>query len=110
MRVRATARVLFPAGLTCSQILPILAVIVIAFVFRRAHAAAGHGAPTAPSRTSEKLAPYECGSSFEDARTEARRALTTSLRSFSSLFALETPFSFPAAVTLKEIGSFGFWS
>ena len=58
----------------------------------------------------EKLAPYECGfEAFEDARMkfDVRYYLVAIL---FILFDLEIAFLFPWAVTLEEIGSFGFWS
>ena len=58
----------------------------------------------------EKLAPYECGfEAFEDARMkfDVRYYLVAIL---FILFDLEIAFLFPWAVTLNEIGSFGFWS
>src|SRR5260221_942253 len=59
---------------------------------------------------SEKLSPYECGfEAFEDARMkfDVRYYLVAIL---FILFDLEIAFLFPWAVTLKEIGSLGFWS
>ena len=59
---------------------------------------------------SEKLSPYECGfEAFEDARMkfDVRYYLIAIL---FILFDLEIAFLFPWAVTLGEIGSFGFWS
>ena len=59
---------------------------------------------------SEKLSPYECGfEAFEDARMkfDVRYYLIAIL---FILFDLEIAFLFPWAVTLNEIGSFGFWS
>ena len=58
----------------------------------------------------EKLAPYECGfEAFEDARMkfDVRYYLVAIL---FILFDLEIAFLFPWAVSLKEIGGFGFWS
>jgi len=58
----------------------------------------------------EKLSPYECGfEAFEDARMkfDVRYYLVAIL---FILFDLEIAFLFPWAVTLNEIGSFGFWS
>ena len=58
----------------------------------------------------EKLAPYECGfEAFEDARMkfDVRYYLIAIL---FILFDLEIAFLFPWAVTLNEIGAFGFWS
>ena len=59
---------------------------------------------------SEKLSPYECGfEPFEDARTkfDVRFYLVAIL---FIIFDLEVAFLFPWAVTLGEIGLFGFWS
>ena len=58
----------------------------------------------------EKLSPYECGfEAFEDARMkfDVRYYLVAIL---FILFDLEIAFLFPWAVTLNEIGAFGFWS
>ena len=71
----------------------------------------GIGSFVAPNRpTPEKLSPYECGfEAFEDARMkfDVRYYLVAIL---FILFDLEIAFLFPWAVTLNEIGSFGFWS
>ena len=59
---------------------------------------------------SEKLAPYECGfEAFEDARMkfDVRYYLVAIL---FILFDLEIAFLFPWAITLNEIGGFGFVS
>ena len=59
---------------------------------------------------SEKLSPYECGfEAFEDARMkfDVRYYLVAIL---FILFDLEIAFLFPWAVTLNEIGLFGFLS
>ena len=58
----------------------------------------------------EKLSPYECGfEAFEDARMkfDVRYYLVAIL---FILFDLEIAFLFPWAVSLREIGSAGFWS
>ena len=58
----------------------------------------------------EKLSAYECGfEPFEDTRMkfDVRYYLVAIL---FILFDLEIAFLFPWAVTLNEIGSFGFWS
>jgi NADH-quinone oxidoreductase subunit A len=64
-----------------------------------------------PSRPDpEKLSPYECGfEAFEDARLQfdVRYYLVAIL---FILFDLEIAFLFPWAVSLKEVGVFGFWS
>ena len=59
---------------------------------------------------SEKLSPYECGfEPFDDARRkfDVRFYLVAIL---FIIFDLEVAFLFPWAVTLGEIGLFGFWS
>jgi NADH-quinone oxidoreductase subunit A len=88
---------------------PILLFIVIALVF--GGIMLGAGAVLGPHRPdSEKLSPYECGfEAFEDARMkfDVRYYLVAIL---FILFDLEIAFLFPWAVTLNEIGSFGFWS
>ncbi len=57
-----------------------------------------------------KASPYECGfEAFEDARMkfDVRYYLVAIL---FILFDLEIAFLFPWAVSLKEIGAFGFWA
>ena len=65
----------------------------------------------APSRPDpEKLSPYECGfEAFEDARMkfDVRYYLIAIL---FILFDLEIAFLFPWAVSLGDIGVYGFWS
>jgi NADH-quinone oxidoreductase subunit A len=59
---------------------------------------------------SEKLSAYECGfEAFEDARRkfDVRFYLVAIL---FIIFDLEVAFLFPWAITLGEIGFFGFWS
>jgi len=59
---------------------------------------------------SEKLSPYECGfDPFEDARVrfDVRYYLVAIL---FIIFDLEVAFLFPWAVSLGDIGIFGFWS
>ncbi len=59
---------------------------------------------------SEKLSPYECGfEAFSDARLkfDVRYYLVAIL---FIIFDLEIAFLFPWAVSLKDIGAFGFWS
>jgi NADH-quinone oxidoreductase subunit A len=59
---------------------------------------------------SEKLSPYECGfEPFEDARMrfDVRYYLVAIL---FIIFDLEVAFLFPWAVSLGDIGLFGFWS
>jgi len=88
---------------------PVLLFIAIALVFGGILVAAG--TVLGPDRPdSEKLSPYECGfEAFEDARMkfDVRYYLVAIL---FILFDLEIAFLFPWAVTLNEIGSFGFWS
>ena len=58
----------------------------------------------------EKLSPYECGfEPFEDARIrfDVRYYLVAIL---FIIFDLEVAFLFPWAVSLADIGMFGFWS
>ena len=65
-------------------------------------------APSAPD--SEKLSAYECGfEPFSDARTkfDVRYYLVSIL---FIIFDLEVTFLFPWAVTLGDLGMFGFWS
>ena len=65
----------------------------------------------APQRPdAEKLSAYECGfDAFEDARTrfDVRFYLVAIL---FIIFDLEVAFLFPWAVSLGDIGGFGFWS
>jgi NADH-quinone oxidoreductase subunit A len=59
---------------------------------------------------SEKLSAYECGfEAFEDARRkfDVRYYLVAIL---FIIFDLEVAFLFPWAITLGDIGMFGFWS
>ena len=65
-------------------------------------------APKAPDP--EKLSTYECGfNAFDDARMkfDVRFYLVSIL---FIIFDLEVAFLFPWAVTLGDIGMFGFWS
>ena len=58
----------------------------------------------------EKLSAYECGfNAFDDARMkfDVRFYLVSIL---FIIFDLEVAFLFPWAISLKEIGAFGFWS
>lgn len=58
----------------------------------------------------EKLSPYECGfEAFDDARRQfdVRFYLVAIL---FIIFDLEVAFLFPWAITLGDIGPFGFWS
>ncbi|KZD09868.1 NADH-quinone oxidoreductase subunit A [Oceanibaculum pacificum] len=65
----------------------------------------------APQRPdSEKLSAYECGfEAFDDARSQfdVRFYLVAIL---FIIFDLEVAFLFPWAITLGDIGMFGFWS
>ena len=59
---------------------------------------------------SEKLSPYECGfEAFDDARRQfdVRFYLVAII---FIIFDLEVAFLFPWAISLSEIGVFGFWS
>ena len=61
-------------------------------------------------KDSEKLSPYECGfEAFDDARMkfDVRFYLVAIL---FIIFDLEVAFLFPWAISLKEVGIFGFWS
>jgi NADH-quinone oxidoreductase subunit A len=88
---------------------PILLFILVGLVFSGVLLSLGW--LLAPSRPdSEKLSPYECGfEAFEDARMkfDVRYYLVAIL---FILFDLEIAFLFPWAVTLGEIGTFGFVS
>jgi NADH-quinone oxidoreductase subunit A len=58
----------------------------------------------------EKVSAYECGfNAFDDARMkfDVRFYLVSIL---FIIFDLEVAFLFPWAVTLKDVGAFGFWS
>jgi NADH-quinone oxidoreductase subunit A len=58
----------------------------------------------------EKLSAYECGfNAFDDARMkfDVRFYLVSIL---FIIFDLEVAFLFPWAISLKDIGAFGFWS
>ncbi len=91
------------------EYLPILVFIVIAGGISIAMVAgsifAGLRKPDA-----EKLSAYECGfDAFSDARNkfDVRFYLVTLL---FIIFDLEIAFLFPWAITLGQIGAFGFWS
>ena len=65
-------------------------------------------APNNPDE--EKLSPYECGfEAFEDSRMkfDVRYYLVAIL---FIIFDLEIAFLFPWAISLEEIGVFGFWA
>jgi NADH-quinone oxidoreductase subunit A len=92
-----------------AQYLPILVFIVIAaglaIVMLVGSYFSGKQRPDA-----NKLAPYECGfDAFEDARHkfDVRFYLVSIL---FIIFDLEIAFLFPWAITLSDIGLFGFWS
>ena len=75
-----------------------VAMVLASFVLARQHP------------DSEKLSPYECGfEPFEDARMrfDVRYYLVAIL---FIIFDLEVAFLFPWAVSLGDIGIFGFWS
>ncbi|AUN31574.1 NADH:ubiquinone oxidoreductase subunit A [alpha proteobacterium AAP38] len=91
------------------QYLPILVFLAIATIVAGAMIAAslvvGKQKPDA-----EKLSAYECGfEAFEDARSkfDVRFYLVSIL---FIIFDLEVAFLFPWAVSLGDIGMFGFWS
>ena len=91
------------------QYLPILVFLAIATVVAGAMILAslvvGKQKPDA-----EKLSAYECGfEAFEDARSkfDVRFYLVAIL---FIIFDLEVAFLFPWAVSLGEVGMFGFWS
>jgi NADH-quinone oxidoreductase subunit A len=92
---------------------PVLLFILVGLAFGGLLVALGWGASTALGVNrpdSEKLSPYECGfEAFEDARMkfDVRYYLVAIL---FILFDLEIAFLFPWAVTLNEIGFFGFAS
>ncbi len=92
-----------------AEYLPILIFIVLAFLF--AGGAVLVSWIVAPKRPdSEKLFPYECGfNPFENARGrfDVRYYLVALL---FIIFDLEIAFLFPWAVSLGDIGFYGFWS
>jgi len=92
-----------------AEYVPVLLFIVVGLVF--GGVLIGLGATLAPHRPdSEKLSPYECGfEAFEDARMkfDVRYYLVAIL---FILFDLEIAFLFPWAISLNELGHFGFWS
>jgi NADH-quinone oxidoreductase subunit A len=92
-----------------SQYFPILVFLVIAGVIAAAMVAASF-VLARQNPNSEKLSPYECGfDPFEDARMrfDVRYYLVAIL---FIIFDLEVAFLFPWAVSLGDIGVFGFWS
>ncbi len=92
-----------------AEYFPVLLFIVVGIVFGAL--LLGVGWFLGPRRPdSEKLSPYECGfEAFEDARMkfDVRYYLVAIL---FILFDLEIAFLFPWAVSLNDIGAFGFWS
>ena len=91
------------------QYLPILVFLGIAIVLSVVFVAAAW-LVARQNPDSEKLSAYECGfEAFEDARHQfdVRFYLVAIL---FIIFDLEVAFLFPWAVTLGDIGLFGFWS
>ena len=92
-----------------SEYFPILVFLVIAVGIAVAMVTASLVAAR-QNPNSEKLSPYECGfEPFEDARMrfDVRYYLVAIL---FIIFDLEVAFLFPWAVSLGDIGVFGFWS
>lgn len=92
-----------------SEYLPILVFMVIAATISAA-AVIGSLLVAKQKPDSEKLSAYECGfEAFGDARSkfDVRFYLVTLL---FIIFDLEIAFLFPWAITLGDIGLFGFWS
>ncbi|MBV9829932.1 MAG: NADH-quinone oxidoreductase subunit A [Alphaproteobacteria bacterium] len=92
-----------------SEYLPILVFLVIAGGIAMAMVIASV-VLARQKPNSEKLSPYECGfDPFEDARVrfDVRYYLVAIL---FIIFDLEVAFLFPWAVSLGDIGMFGFWS
>jgi len=88
---------------------PILVFLVIAGGLAMAMIAASY-VLARQNPNSEKLSPYECGfDPFDDARMrfDVRYYLVAIL---FIIFDLEVAFLFPWAVSLADIGAFGFWS
>lgn len=91
------------------EYLPILLFLGIAIVMAGVMIAASY-LVARQNPDSEKLSPYECGfEPFEDARQkfDVRFYLVSIL---FIIFDLEVAFLFPWAITLGDIGMFGFWS
>ena len=92
---------------------PILMFIAVGLAFGVAPVAAGWIASRVVGShkpDQQKLSPYECGfEAFEDARMrfDVRYYLVAIL---FIIFDLEVAFLFPWAVSLGNIGLFGFWS
>jgi NADH-quinone oxidoreductase subunit A len=103
----------FPRIAMLAEYFPILLFIVVALAFGGLLIGLGWTASTllgVNRPDSEKLSPYECGfEAFEDARMkfDVRYYLIAIL---FILFDLEIAFLFPWAITLNEIGAFGFVS
>jgi NADH-quinone oxidoreductase subunit A len=92
-----------------SQYFPILVFLVIAGGLSLAMVLASF-VVARQNPNSEKLSPYECGfDPFGDARIrfDVRYYLVAIL---FIIFDLEVAFLFPWAVSLGDIGAFGFWS
>ena len=92
-----------------SEYFPILVFLVIAGGISLAMILASY-VLARQNPNSEKLSPYECGfEPFEDARMrfDVRYYLVAIL---FIIFDLEVAFLFPWAVSLGDIGVFGFWS
>ncbi|MCW2247553.1 NADH-quinone oxidoreductase subunit A [Azospirillum fermentarium] len=91
------------------EYLPILVFLLIAIALAAVMVVASYViSPKLPD--AEKVSPYECGfEPFEDARAkfEVRFYLVSIL---FIIFDLEVAFLFPWAITLADIGTFGFWS
>ena len=91
------------------EYLPILIFLVVAAVV--AALAIGASFVLADQRPdSEKISPYECGfEAFDDARRrfDVRFYLVAIL---FIIFDLEVAFLFPWAISLGQIGLYGFWS
>ena len=96
-------------GLDLLQYLPILIFIAVATVMGAGFlVAAWVVAPKSPDK--EKVSAYECGfNAFDDARMkfDVRFYLVSIL---FIIFDLEVAYLFPWAITLREIGPFGFMS
>lgn len=92
-----------------AEYLPILIFLGIAIVIAAAAVGASY-VVAAQKPDSEKVSPYECGfEPFDDARSkfDVRFYLVAIL---FIIFDLEVAFLFPWAISLGEIGMFGFWS
>ena len=96
-------------GLDLLQYLPILIFLAVATLIGAGFLVAAWAvAPKAPDK--EKVSAYECGfNAFDDARMkfDVRFYLVSIL---FIIFDLEVAFLFPWAITLREIGPFGFLS